>query len=88
MKSLDKTVFINTFIIVAINGIALLFYHKKNPNKDAERYYHANEKHKYYLLKFAYSILFISFVFNTRYLVSTCLKIGLKHSLKMFLPKI
>ena len=75
--SISLSLLRNTILIIVINGIALYAYHKVNPTKEIERFYKDQEEtHKYYLLKFAYSILFISFIFNARFLAITCFKIG------------
>lgn len=69
-----KQVLINSFIIVSVNGITLLLYNYINPNKDIERFYHQNNRTKYYLLYLCYSIIMISFAWNIRNFLTTLIK--------------
>jgi hypothetical protein len=73
---LSRDVMIGSFIIVIINGIALLILHKTDSNKDIERFYHSNEPVKYYLWKFAYTVLWVSFAYNARYIMTNLVKFG------------
>lgn len=75
--SLKDPMFRNTLILLIINGLALLAYHKANPGKNVERYYmENNQMFKFYAVKFAYTALFVSFLVNMRYLSRECLKQG------------
>lgn len=74
MNSTHKRNLINTLLIVIVNGIALLVYHRVNPNKDIERFYHQNDKIRYYFLYTAYTVIMISFAWNVRHFIITFFK--------------
>lgn len=69
-----KPVLLNSLIIIIVNGLALLLYHRINPNKDVERFYHKEDPIRYHLLYLAYTVIMISFVWNIRHFISTCIK--------------
>lgn len=66
----NRLLFVSAFAIVIVNGIALLFTKMADGNRDAERYYKKFDPLKYYILKFCYAIIAVSFTFNMRYLMS------------------
>ena len=68
-----QLIFVSTIAIVLVNGLVLLYVKYMDGNKDAERYYKHFEPIKYYILKFCYSIITISFAFNMRYLITNTL---------------
>lgn len=70
-----QLIFVSTISIIIVNGLVLLYVKYMDGNKDAERYYRQFEPLKYYILKFCYSIITISFAFNMRYLISNTLVI-------------
>jgi hypothetical protein len=49
-------------------GIVLLLFLRVNEYKRVERWFYYHDKYMYILLEFCYYILFISFVFNARFL--------------------
>lgn len=77
----------NTLILVLINGLFLLVYKLVNPHKDIERFYKENNSYKYYLLQFATSVLLISFMLNSKYIVGVILKNGVSNIMNTDLVK-
>lgn len=71
---LKSWILINSLIIIALCGLSLLVYHYINPNKDIERFYHQNDKMRYYMLYTCYSVLMISLAWNIRYFLTTLIK--------------
>jgi hypothetical protein len=54
--------------LAAACGISLLIFMHFNKYKRVERWFYYHNKHLYILLELCYYLLFISFVFNARYL--------------------
>jgi hypothetical protein len=65
---------LESIIIVIVSAIPILFYRFIDPNKDMERHFHKNDRPRYYLLQFAYSVLVLSFAFHSRFVVMKPLK--------------
>lgn len=63
-----------SLIIAGICGISLLIFMHYNRYKRVERFYYYHDKYLYILLELVYYLLFISFVFNARFLVFETIK--------------
>lgn len=61
--------------IVVVCGITLLIFSKYNEYKRVERHFFTTNKYLYIVLEICYYLLFISFVYNARYLAYQ----GIKH---------
>lgn len=58
-----------SFFIVCVTAITLLIFNHYNKYKRLERYLYENKKEYYVISQICYYIIFISMVFNARYLV-------------------
>ncbi len=72
-KTIDTNIIV-AFIIIFISGVTLLTFVHINKYKKVERYYYYHDKYLYILLELVYYLLFISFVFNTRYIIYEAIK--------------
>jgi hypothetical protein len=59
----------DSFIITLISGLALLFLILYNKDHKIEHFLTERNKHLYKVFKLAYSIIFVSFVVNVRYII-------------------
>jgi hypothetical protein len=62
-------------ISIILSGSALLGYKWIDPNKDMQRYFHKHARRKFYLLQLAYTVLLLSFAFNSRYVIMKTLTV-------------
>lgn len=69
MQLLSEPTYVNTVILVIITSLVFVFFKVTNQNNEAEHYYAEFEPIKYWILKFCYLIISISFMFNIRFLV-------------------
>lgn len=71
----DYVIGIYVCIFIAITcGITLLIFSKYNEYKRVERHFYKTDKFLYIILEICYYLVFISFVYNTRYLVYQAIK--------------
>lgn len=61
-------------VLAAVSGVCLLIFYFQNKYKRIERWYYYQNKYLYILLELCYYLLFISFVFNARYMVYEIIK--------------
>lgn len=61
-------------VLAVICGICLIIFYFNNKYKRIERWYYYHNKYLYILLELCYYLLFISFVFNARYIVYEVIK--------------
>lgn len=74
-----KLVISSIFIIILTSASLLIFSHY-NKYKRIERYFYNNNKNLYIVIKICYNVLFISMVFNIRFVVYEIIKnISQKH---------
>lgn len=64
---MDENIYSSVFIIVFC-GITLLIFHHYNKYKRLERYLHDNKKALYILCELCYYLVFVSLVFNARFI--------------------
>lgn len=81
----DQRATIDTLVIIVVTGIVFLYCHVTHKKKEAELYYFEFEPVKYYVLKFCYLIIVISFMFNARYMTSVLLSSLAKRIKKKFI---
>lgn len=64
---LDTNIYVSLFISI-VSGITLLVFYHANHYKRMERYFYHTNKYLYITIEVTYYILFISFVYNTRFI--------------------
>jgi hypothetical protein len=65
---------IPSICIIVICGFTLLIFSHYNEYKRVERHFFMTNKYLYIVLEICYYLLFISFVYNSRYLVYQLIK--------------
>lgn len=73
IKTIDTNIIVS-LIIIFISGVTLLSFAHLNKYKKVERYYYYHNKYLYILLELVYYLLFISLVFNARFLAYEAIK--------------
>lgn len=66
--------------LAVVCGVCLVVFYFQNKYKRIERWYYDHNKYLYILLELCYYLLFISFVFNARYLVYEFIKYLVKRN--------
>ena len=61
-------------VLASICGICLIVFYFQNKYKRIERWYYYHNKYLYILLELCYYLIFISFVFNARYMAYEIIK--------------
>jgi hypothetical protein len=64
-----------SIVAIILSGTALLGYKWVDPNKDMQRYFHRHARKKFYMLQLAYTVLLLSFAFNSRYVIMKALTV-------------
>jgi hypothetical protein len=81
-----ETIIFSSIFIILVTGITILVFNHYNEYKRIERFFYNHNKYMYIVLEFTYYILFISMVFNIRFIAYEVIKhLSLKH-LKIKLP--
>jgi uncharacterized membrane protein HdeD (DUF308 family) len=73
--SLTRQEHILALVLAAISGVCLIVFYFQNKYKRIERWYYYQNKYLYILLELCYYLLFISFVFNARFMVYEIIKL-------------
>lgn len=69
METLELYRYLVSAIIVVTSGLSMLVFLHYNRYKRVERFFYFHNKYLYILLQLCYYLLFISFVFNSRFIV-------------------